>query len=403
MLRAFDNTIDDLSEFFENCDNLMEVIDTSSDCIDDKEFSAEFKYYENEDGVSINLNYDGGDEILNGSIDIEADDIPVEIRFSADDEQTMFSAPDFEKRVFGFNNETFGMDFVNSELCDMLRISDDVIQSARDKQFNPFDTSSGAKEYKSAIKSFFKSVDIDKSGAYIPGFAGQVYSINYSDQELVTLVEDCIVIANGGNRDVLNTRAVRETIEDIRDEIMDNHVSILVGIEGRKLVAVSLQIDGDEASVILAGDNVWNSITVYDDGDEELKGGIFENENGFRAEFYPAYDPDEKLIVSADDMRGEIKCSFEEYGYVFFKIIYSCINDEARVSVTLQPDSIWRNERLELCISPLKMSPTMLADSAVNIFNMSKDDLYEIAEDFIDYDYYDYYDYDDYDDYDDEW
>ena len=406
IMRAFDNTMDDLASTAENCENYAEFAEIFNDLSKSGQYETDigidfgvvmqyyysyFDYYEVEEGISakVHTNYDNNARVLNGNLDLtvemEGVEIPVNILYSANDEQTMFSAPSLLDKTFSIDNQTFGADFLDSFIYRAMDIEIADEDALRDLSIEPFtDTNEAgatADAISAEIKDFMRSIDIEKSDVCIPGFEGDVYHLSFTGAELEALITDIIKISSKGNEAALKSEDVQDLLELIRNA--DFNVNL--GIAGSKLTAVSIQVnDGEAFSIVLSGDdNIWSSIDFYDGSDKVMNGSITATPVGLNARFEPI-DVDEAIVLIVDDNAGKVSIVYEENGSKHAVADFTYEAADGSASMSFEFDPVFLNDYLdgeitsmgfEYTISPLTEKPAMLADSATDIFGLKERDL----------------------------
>ncbi len=415
IMRAFENTMDDLSEACTNCDNYTELAEVVSDLSESGQFSSDIginmgvvmriyysyrDYDEVEEAVSsdVHIDRDSVSKILDGNMDItvSVDDkeIPFNILFSANEEHTMFTAPDLADKTFFINNQTFGEDFIDSYIYDTMEITGLDEDMLRNIVIDPFPDSADAEEKAEAVndafKDFMKKVDIESGDSFIPGFEGDVYHLSFTGVELEKLITDIIAVSSNGSTAILESEAVQDMLEEIREA----EYNVNLGIADRKLTAMSFQIGNSHAaSLVLTGeDNIWSSFNMYSDDKETLTGGINATPEGLELRFEPT-DEDGAVIVSVNDALGKAGIIYKEDGeeYEVAAFTYSVSDGAASMSFEINRDFLddftdgtLANLCIDYTISPLTDEPAMLSDKATSFFGLKERDfvklIYEIVE-----------------------
>lgn len=410
IMRAFDNTMEDFASTAENCENYTKLAETLTELSNSGQYETDigidfgvvmqyyysyFDYYEVEEAISANvhMNYDNAARVLDGNIDMSVSmdgvEIPINILYSANDEQTMFSAPSLLNNTFSMNNQSFGADLLDSYIYRAMDIEIADEDAFRDTVIEPFtdanDSDETADAISAEIKDFMRSIDIEKTDVRIPGFEGDVYHLSFTGAELKSLVTDIITIAGNGNDTILESEDVRDILREIRN----SDFNVNLGIADNKLKAVSIQVNDSEAVAIVlsGGDNLWSSIDFYDGSYKAMNGSITATQNGLNARFEPI-DEDEAIALYVDDKAGKVSLVYEEHGKEHIVAGFTYGTADGSANMTFEVDPVFLNDYLdgeitamgfEYTISPLTAKPVMLADNATDIFSLRERDFAKLV------------------------
>ncbi|MDO4815471.1 MAG: zinc-ribbon domain-containing protein [Bacillota bacterium] len=406
LISAFERSMGEINDIYASCENLINVENVSDSILESGQFSTEMDLngtlsplflgtypYEDIDslseyldylsgsysfGSSFRLDYDLQRKCLEGSCDMSTEAngevSSLSAAFSANEGKTMFRFSDLPDKTYCFSNETLGKDLADSALYSSINTFFTSKSNLREVRFEPFAIEKNderRQQIEDELRTFLKSVEISKSDSKICGFNGDVYRISFDSKDLKLLVKRCIVITNNGKEDILYYPQVRNLLNDIRSA----EYRVYAGIKDGKLAAISVQINyGEKISIVLHGsDNIWNDFSIYTDDEEIAYGGICTTENGmeFKAKatgfnaslLFEINDEDKELNLTVSAQR--VKCEL-------LKMNYSEDSGAISLSIKLMPDVIFMTGLKELSfdisLSPLKTTPAMLSDNAVDIF-----------------------------------
>lgn len=409
LYKAAKKSGEQLTELMDNSDNFVAMVENVKTIYEEQELTLKANYsmnqeavgyYKMENNITLQLSASQKDKELSakGSVvsNFEYPDYPeygysqnYGIELYADEKEVIAAMPDVLDDAYSLPLKKLGDKLFASDLGKLLEdeLDDETIDALQKLDVNLFaetDWEAFEKAYPDEAKDFMDSLVIEKSDMEIPEAEGnlKVYSITWDMKDLSDLM---VAYRLYTIEETLGEDILRE-LDDIEDELKDSmegledyEIVIYAGIRKGYLTALNVEVyDGSEehtVTFLLEGkDNLWESFTLYADGDKVMTGGIEMTRDGFEVEMKA---DGEKLVIECDDAACEFTISFDGEDVV---LGYGAENNGGQLFFEQEESS----GKIAFSLELLPMERIREPEDAVDLLELSEAELEEIAEDLED-------------------
>lgn len=315
LLRALENTGEELEEVFEHCKNLNAVVECGKELYESGKLSYACEVTSDIDyepvSFSLRADIDRQQKQLGGSVDFNfGSTIPtIQMQFYLNEESLALGLPQLLDDVYSIPMKDFGKKLLASPLAKLAEIEDSDIIS--DLSFNCFaetDWDDFRKQYPEEASAFLDSIRIEETDEAIPKAERglEAYSLRVdwqcADELLKAYMEYTVRTVYG--TDAMLTQDVFDDMEDTFAALEDEAFYLLIGINDDNCISAVCLTDEDQeyvAVLLLEGrQNLWNDVTLLVNGKTVAAVSLQSTADGFRCE------------IEAEDTAFEVVCEDAE-------------------------------------------------------------------------------------------
>lgn len=409
LFKAAEKSGEELAELMDDSHNFVAMMENAQALYEKQEMTLKAGYsmkqemsgyYKMENSIALQINASQKDKELSaeGSLvsNFEYPDYPeysysqdYKVALYADEKEMIAAMPEALDAAYSLPLKKLGEKLFVSDLGKLLEdeLDDEAIDALQKLDVNLFaDTGWAAfqKAYPDEAKDFMDSLVIEKSDMEIPEAEEglKVYSITWDMKDLSDLI---VAYQRYSIEEALGEDILRE-LDDVEDDLRDSledmedyEFVVYAGIRKGCLTALHVEVDDgyeeSELTFLLEGkENLWNDFKLYVDGEKLMTGGVEKTEDGFEVEMKA---DGEKIVIECDDAACELILAADGEEIV---VGYGAENKGCQLFFEQNEDETKIVVSLEL----LPMEQIEKQKDAVNLLELDKDDLEDIAKDLED-------------------
>lgn len=372
---AFENTGDEFRALLDNCDNLNAILENIGDISDSDKASVELEM----SGViefqpislKMRIDEDMNKGRLGGTMDISVPGaIPtIGVQYYMDREQLVLAIPELSKNAYSVPTKDFGKKLLESPLAELLGIEgNEVLAGLSLDVFAQSDFQS----YDDLYDRFMDCAVVEETDEKIPKADDSltVYRVTLDWKQFAELFATLVE-----NSAQLSMQELPTDVDDLTEQIVTygEEVSpyILVGVNDDKCVTaihLASEEEPDEFTILLEGSkNIWNDITLLENGKTVATACFESTKSGFRFEIEV---DGETLVLECDDRAGELTCYVPQEDS--FTVSYGEVDNGAEFSFSAPIEGEEIDFALRLL--PLRKIDT-LSDDPIELFSLSESGL----------------------------